>query len=50
MFASDGKKIAVNVFVIIVLLGPALWFPWFASGFDTVIEGLQGWIRSAFNW
>lgn len=50
MFASDGKKIAINVFAIIILLGPSLWFPWFASGFDTVIEGLQGWIRSAFNW
>lgn len=50
MFASDGKKIAINVFVIIILLGPSWWFPWFASGFDFVIEGIQGWIRSTFHW
>ena len=50
MMASDAKKIIVNAVVIVTLLGPAKWFPWFASGFDIVIEAIQGFMGSYFNW
>lgn len=50
MMASDAKKILVNVFAIVILLGPATWCPYFASGFDIMLEGIQGFMRSYFNW
>lgn len=50
MMAADAKKIIVNALVIVILLGPAAWFPWFASGFDQMLDAIQGFMRSYFNW
>lgn len=50
MMAADAKKIIVNALVIVILLGPDTWFPWFASGFDQMLDAIQGFMRSYFNW
>lgn len=48
--ASDGKKIIMNVVFIVLLLGPATWFPWIASGFDLLIQGIGQFMQHYFNW
>lgn len=48
--APDGKKIAVNVLFIVLLLGPTTWFPWLASGFDLVVQGVSNFMTHYFNW